>query len=821
MSEKSLRILVISEYDGTNANVIRDFLFSFNAYSRHTYLYVFRGFVIDSEFDFSPFDVILIFWSTWIFAPFSITDQAIEKMRASRAVKALFLQDEYRGVNYVNEFMRKAGIQIMFTCVAEEDHESFYPRNKIPGLIATYTVLTGYVPEYLENPNIFYEGPRKIDIGYRSREQPYHLGDLAHEKMIIAERFIEISARYGFSCDISVNEEDRIYGINWIRFLKECRFILGTASGASVIDFTGEIRRNCDEYLKRNPYATYEEVKGNFFAEVDGKLVIEAISPRIFESVAIGNILVNHEGNYSGILEPDRHYICIKRDYSNIDEVIEKMKDRSFCQKLMDNAYDDLIKSKRYSYRDFIQWFDRTIEKHVPELIHTAHITHSAFYKRNFKSHGQYIIPYRDRFTVYPCWNGLAFQISRIFSEMFYKFPIELIQKRIVALRLVLSYPWLRRILLTYIGNKRIRAKVKFDKILWDLLKLGVLWQAQSSNLTCGHLFRVTYRYDREDGCFTFKGKCIENLQPEDFKDTYYSNTDSTLIENFSDISYKLTNNLLREIIWDHLSVHIFFPYTWTKEKWVYFRPDCDKLYHLTALIEASKIRPDLIHKALYLTITGGREKPKVISFGYLIELIKKPEITINFIRNVFLRLERIIEAIPSPVKTYFTFKVALSDPYMKDLFIKYFKNSSARKKIKPRQLLNDFIRIRFLKSSKNGDPENNEYFKILLQGFPEERKILFISKRNKTHCDIENMHDESNELRSCDDIDSVLTEFPINSISWDHSAVGNLFKYPVSETKNLEFIFGTKGVYHFDGLTSIMKYFPEETTLVLKTLKT
>ena len=35
------RVLVLSTFTGTNANVIGDYLFSFNAHSRHDYRYVF------------------------------------------------------------------------------------------------------------------------------------------------------------------------------------------------------------------------------------------------------------------------------------------------------------------------------------------------------------------------------------------------------------------------------------------------------------------------------------------------------------------------------------------------------------------------------------------------------------------------------------------------------------------------------------------------------------------------------------------------------------------------------------------------------------
>ena len=45
-------------------------------------------------------------------------------------------------------------------------------------------------------------------------------------------------------------EEDRIYGKKWIHFLSQSRCSLGTESGASVIDFTGQIESDVREYCR-------------------------------------------------------------------------------------------------------------------------------------------------------------------------------------------------------------------------------------------------------------------------------------------------------------------------------------------------------------------------------------------------------------------------------------------------------------------------------------------------------------------------------------------------------------------------------------------
>src|SRR5207302_5229386 len=180
--------------------------------------------------------------------------------------------------------------------------------------------------------------------------------------------------------DISVRERDLLYGRRWTGFLRASRCVLGSASGVSVIDFTGEIRRNCERYIALHPDATYDEVKARFFADVDWKIVIDTVSPRMFEAAALGCTLVHHEGGYAGILQADEHYICVRRDYSNVDDVIDRIKDHAFCRRLRERAYADLVGSRRYTYGAFADRFDRLLARHVPRRRSSASLSGFCFY---------------------------------------------------------------------------------------------------------------------------------------------------------------------------------------------------------------------------------------------------------------------------------------------------------------------------------------------------------------------------------------------------------------------------------------------------------
>ena len=64
------------------------------------------------------------------------------------------------------------------------------------------------------------------------------------------------------------------------------------------------------------------------------------ITGRNIESCACGSVQILFEGNYSGYLLKDVHYIPLKKDFSNISEVIKKMKDLEYCKNIQKNCYE-------------------------------------------------------------------------------------------------------------------------------------------------------------------------------------------------------------------------------------------------------------------------------------------------------------------------------------------------------------------------------------------------------------------------------------------------------------------------------------------------
>ena len=202
---------------------------------------------------------------------------------------------------------------------------------------------------------------RSIDVSYRSRRCDYWLGSLAHEKQLIAEKFVQYAKGSGLNLDVSIEESARVYGAGWINLLMNSKAVLGTESGASIWDFDGDIVKQTQAFLRKNKKAVFDDVYEHVLKPHDGQILYNAISPRVFEAAATKTPMIMFPGDYNEICKPDVHYIMLEKDFSNISDVIQKIKDIDYLQSLADRTYIDLIESNRYSQHELSKIVSETL----------------------------------------------------------------------------------------------------------------------------------------------------------------------------------------------------------------------------------------------------------------------------------------------------------------------------------------------------------------------------------------------------------------------------------------------------------------------------
>jgi len=278
------------------------------------------------------------------------------EIKLLKGYKIAFPQDEYINSFYLNKFFREIRLDHLYTCLIEKkDIDSVYPY-KDTGVSKISTVLTGYVNDKRlkpENKIISFE-KRKIDIAYRARKNPYWLGIFSLNKWQIAEVFLKAKRNHQIF-DISTKTKDTITGKYWLDFIENSRYMIGVEGGASLNDPKGIIREKVEVYLRVNPSATFDQVSKLFFNKVDNNIKCYALSPRIFEAISVKTCLILMEGHYNGILIPNKHYIPLKKDYSNLVEILDNLDDFNKAKTISNNAYNDIVLSKIYNYKTFIK----------------------------------------------------------------------------------------------------------------------------------------------------------------------------------------------------------------------------------------------------------------------------------------------------------------------------------------------------------------------------------------------------------------------------------------------------------------------------------
>jgi hypothetical protein len=276
----------------------------------------------------------------------------------SPAVKIALPQDDYDCAAILDRWMVEWNVDRVQT-VCPDHWDALYPRYRAHGGRITLGA-TGYItPELLARSHFPKpHAEREIDVFYRASCLPPNFGSIGHIKGAIAGRFARAFQDTVLRLDISVEARDVIHGSRWHDVLESSRFTLGTPSGSSLLDPEGEYRARVNRFLEDRPDASFAEAAEACFPGQDRRFVFTAISPRTFEAALLhtGQLLV--EGTGGGFLEPDEHYIPLREDCGNRDDVLEALQDRSAVERMVRRCRDALLARP-----------ELRIETHVADLL--------------------------------------------------------------------------------------------------------------------------------------------------------------------------------------------------------------------------------------------------------------------------------------------------------------------------------------------------------------------------------------------------------------------------------------------------------------------
>jgi hypothetical protein len=259
-----------------------------------------------------------------------------------RCPKIALPQDEYDHAAVLDEWLLELGATSVYSNFGPDHRPILYPR--LEGHIEFHETLTGFIDEDAAAElagRIVPHSQRRCDIVYRARNLPYWFGSHGQMKHRIAEVVRDHARRHGLKTDISTRAEDTIYGSGWLDFLMSGRAVIGSETGSSVLDARGETQRRISRLLAEQPDLTFEEVDAQMPSGWDSYAFF-AIGPRHLEAVVTKTAQVLVEGRYGGILEPERHYIPLRRDFANLDEALGRLHDVDAVEAMTERAYRDV-----------------------------------------------------------------------------------------------------------------------------------------------------------------------------------------------------------------------------------------------------------------------------------------------------------------------------------------------------------------------------------------------------------------------------------------------------------------------------------------------
>lgn len=265
------------------------------------------------------------------------------------------------------------------------------------------------------NPEVFrpYKelSDRIYDIGIISVPYPVYLGD--NERNDIMNYFIKNGEKFNLKIKIvkAVTKSQRLSRNEWASFLNNCIGTVSSEAGTYYLEKDDKTVLEIMDYLKKKlvnskqtkkiidnqsklfkiwniiPYklkekikralfinetflpkytkklitwdgyvsyddSFYNEIYENFFKHKEkNKIYAKAISSRHFDAIGTKTVQILFEGRYNDILKPDEHYISLKKDFSNIEGVMERFRDKNFLKNTVDGAYEYVINNHTYRHR--------------------------------------------------------------------------------------------------------------------------------------------------------------------------------------------------------------------------------------------------------------------------------------------------------------------------------------------------------------------------------------------------------------------------------------------------------------------------------------
>jgi len=307
---------------------------------------------IPTGLDEEPFDIIVLS-PTFLAARFSpellsATQSKFSFLQSSTALKVAMPQDDYDCAFILDNWLSEWQIDLVYT-VCPHNWDLLYPR-----LHQTGRLRLGYTGYILDSElrelgtTKDWEG-RSIDVSYRTSQLPPNFGELGYLKSEIVNLFRQkLPAKNELILDMSTHAKNRITGNAWYSFLENSRFVLVSPSGSSLIDPFGDLRQEVQTAPLKSmkPDEFLSSIEGLRFIECENTM----LSPRNIEACLLGTTQVAITAEYSGILQPNVHYIPLDTSL----DIAARIRDKHGWSIMRRSAFEAILSFSHLRASNFV-----------------------------------------------------------------------------------------------------------------------------------------------------------------------------------------------------------------------------------------------------------------------------------------------------------------------------------------------------------------------------------------------------------------------------------------------------------------------------------
>jgi hypothetical protein len=252
------------------------------------------------------------------------------RVREIAAPRVWFIGNEYKLMPAKMEFAERLGLALLVSqSLSPRVHELYRERLGC----AVVGIPNAGLDTKLFAPRTR-DPERTIDLGYRAYSGPLYLGHDERERLAKAFESVD-----GLVTDVSLDPASRFDEPAWAAFLNRCKGQLGFEAGTDYFELDDALRRRINAYVDAHPDTTFAEIHEGFLAEYRDPVPCRTLSSRISEAAGTRTAQLLIEGEYDGFLQPDVHYIPLRKDLGNVDEAVEKFSDDDLRRRVAENAY--------------------------------------------------------------------------------------------------------------------------------------------------------------------------------------------------------------------------------------------------------------------------------------------------------------------------------------------------------------------------------------------------------------------------------------------------------------------------------------------------